>query len=164
MEANTLKWERTAAVLQQYAEFLEKAYKINLKESGRIASHELIDSVSTEIALDGSAIRVELSLASYWKYVEWDTRPHFPPPSAIARWIEIKPIIPRPFKNGKLPTTEQLAFLIARKISKVGTEGSHDMRDALAATNAEYENRIRAAIVEDVGSQFLSFLEILHLE
>ena len=34
----------------------------------------------------------------------------------------MKPVLPRPGRNGKLPSTEQLAYLIGRKISKVGTK------------------------------------------
>lgn len=40
-----------------------------------------------------------------------------PPISTIEKWIEVKPVLPRPMANGKLPTNKQLAYLIARKIS-----------------------------------------------
>ena len=44
----------------------------------------------------------------------------FPPVSAIERWIEVKPVLPRPMSNGKLPTNKQLAYLIGRKIAIEG--------------------------------------------
>lgn len=44
-----------------------------------------------------------------------------PPTDAIKAWITKKNIIPRQGKNGKIPTTNQLAFLIARSIGENGT-------------------------------------------
>jgi hypothetical protein len=45
-------------------------------------------------------------LPEYWKYVE-DGRKSgkYPPLETIKKWIEVKPVLPRPLANGKLPTT-----------------------------------------------------------
>ena len=34
----------------------------------------------------------------------------------------VKPVLPTPTKNGKLPTIDQLTFLISRKIAREGIE------------------------------------------
>lgn len=76
---------------------------------------------------DGRYFNLVFNLEDYWKYIENGTKPHFPPLSAIEEWIKIKRIIPRPYK-GKVPSTKQLAYLIGRKISKVGTPAHNSLK------------------------------------
>lgn len=94
--------------------------KQNLTPSN--ASGELSKSIKGIVKYDGKYLSVSISLQDYWKYIEYGTKPHFPPVDAIRKWIKVKPVLPRPLKNGKLPTENQLAYLIGRKISKVGTK------------------------------------------
>lgn len=154
MEENALMtFPHTAEVLERYAkEFIER-YKMELVNSGRPASGALIDSLKYQVKMDGNVFAVDISLKDYWKYIENGTAPHFPPLSAIRRWIEVKPVIPRPMENGKLPTLQQLAFLIGRKISEVGTKGSHDLERANDTLLSEMEMSIAAAVTEDLESQ-----------
>ena len=80
-----------------------------------------------------------------------DTEPHWPPPSAILKWIMAKPVLPRPMKNGKLPTPQQLAFLIGRKIAVFGTEGIPDLTDSVQDMNTAFRERIAEALAADMG-------------
>lgn len=96
--------------------------KQTITSNGTNSSGDLSKSIKSIVKQKGKWIEISISLEDYWKYVEYGTRPHFPPIEAIKKWIKVKPILPRPLKNGKLPTENQLAFLIARKISKVGTK------------------------------------------
>ena len=102
------------------------------------------------VVQDGKAIEVQLTLQDYWKYIEDGTRPHFPPLDRILEWIRVKPVIPRPDDKGRIPTPQQLAYLIGRKINEEGTEGSKDLHDALEVINAEYRERIAAALGHDM--------------
>ncbi len=152
MEENTLiQLRATSAVLQEYGEEVARFYREELDKDDRVASNALINSVEARIARDGQTYLVQLQLLDYWKYVEWDTKPHWPPPSALLQWIKVKPVLPRPDKNGRLPKPEQLAFLIGRKISRVGTKGSHSLEHTLAEVNARYEALIAEALAEDLG-------------
>jgi len=152
MEENTLiQLRATSAVLQEYGEEVARFYREELDKDDRVASNALINSVEARIARDGQTYLVQLQLLDYWKYVEWDTKPHWPPPSALLQWIKVKPVLPRPDKNGRLPKPEQLAFLIGRKISRVGTKGSLSLTHTLAEVNARYEARIAEALAEDLG-------------
>lgn len=92
-----------------------------LASNGTNSSGHLSNSIKSIVKQQGKWIEISISLDDYWKYVEYGTKPHFPPIEAIRKWIRVKPILPKPLQNGKLPTENQLAFLIARKISKVGT-------------------------------------------
>ena len=147
-----LNTENLRAVLEEYGVAVRNLYQDRLILHDRIATGELLNSVDTRVEYDGQAYEVKMDLADYWRYVEMDTKPHWPPPSAILSWIKAKPVIPRPLKNGKLPTPEQLAFLIGRKIAVFGTKGQPDLTDSVEDMNKAFQERIAAALAKDVGS------------
>lgn len=147
-----LNTESLAAVLQEYAVDVRNLYQDRLILHDRIATGDLLNSVEVRVEYEGGAYEVKMDLADYWRYVEMDTAPHWPPPSAILKWIKAKPVLPRPMKNGKLPTPEQLAYLIGRKIAVFGTKGHPDLTDSVQDMNAAYRERIAAALAHDVGA------------
>ena len=104
------------------SELLER-YKKAIEDSGHVASGGLVNTATYQVMVNGSWLEVSFNLEQHWKYLENGTRPHFPPINAIEQWISVKHIVPRPY-NGKVPTTRQLAFLIARGISKNGTKST----------------------------------------
>ena len=106
--------------IQQLLQQFIHAVRDDLAQQNINASSKLSKSLKSVVKQKGKWIEISISLEDYWKYIEYGTRPHFPPIQAIRKWIDVKPVLPRPMK-GKLPTRDQLAFLIARKISKVGT-------------------------------------------
>lgn len=105
----------------------------NLKSNDSYASGVLYDSVVTEVSARGLAIYVG-STSPYAAYVEYGTRPHFPPLDAIRRWCELKGI----------PVTA--AFPIAKKIAERGTPAAPFMRPALKAGQRNHLARIRALV------------------
>lgn len=150
------KWTNLEKVLEEYGRELRNKYQDSLINNDRIASGELLNSCEYVIQKDNISISVSLQLAEYWKYVEWDTKPHWPPVDKIKEWIRVKPILPDN-RFGKLPTPDQLAFLIGRKIAgespnnlEGGTEGSYDLHSAIEDINTEFMQRIEEAITKDV--------------
>lgn len=138
-------------VLEELGREVAEQYKNNLRESGHATQPDhLINSITTAVVVDDKAYRVTMELNDYWKYLENGTAPHWPPVDAIRSWIDYKPVLPRPGKDGRIPTPNQLAFLIGRKIARDGTEGTHDFEEARDETVARWEQRIREALVEDV--------------
>ena len=102
------------------ADLLQR-YKDEIKNSGHSASGNLTETASYRCTFDGRYFEIIFRLSDYWKHLENGTKPHFPPLEAIEKWITVKRIVPG--TNGKrVPTTKQLAFLIARGISKNGTK------------------------------------------
>lgn len=155
-----MKWTNLEKVLKEYAIELRNKYQDNLINSDRLASGELLNSVdfvNTDIIQkDNISISVSLQLAEYWKYVEYNTKPHWPPVDKIKEWIRVKPILPDN-RFGKLPTPDQLAFLIGRKIAgespnnlEGGTKGSNDLHNAVEEINARFMELIEEAITKDV--------------
>ena len=102
------------------ADLLER-YKQSLKDNNHIASGNLYNTATYKTNINGSWFELTFVLDETWRYLENGAKPHFPPIEAIERWITVKHIIPTT-NSGKVPTTRQLAFLIARGISKKGTK------------------------------------------
>lgn len=145
-----LEFKHLKNVLTDYAMALQSRYKDNLLKSDRVASGNLINSIHYQLDFQDTVFTISLNLEDYWKYIEYGTKPHFPPVDKILEWIKIKPVLPYPNKNGKLPTPNQLAYLIGRKISEVGTKGSQDLEDTLENLNRDYEQLISEALAKDV--------------
>lgn len=162
--AELISFTHTEAALREYGEAVAKAYKESLTRNNRKATGDLLDSVKVDIIneANGNGITVALDLASYWKFVEWDTRPHWPPRGSLLKWISAKPIIPSPDSRGRIPTPAQLDFLIRRKIAGFapdghggfkpgGTKGTHDLGDSVDAINASWLPRIEEAVARDIN-------------
>lgn len=148
--AELVSFKNLRSVLLDYAIALQNKYKDNLLLSNRLATGELIKSVQYKTDFKEREFIISLELEDYYKYVENDTQPHFPPLDAIREWIKAKPVLPTPI-NGKLPTPNQLAYLIGRKISIEGTEGSHDLEKSSKTISEEYEELILEALEKDIN-------------
>ena len=134
------------AVLQELGEDVRQGYMDELLQHDRKATGTLLDSVTAIVDVQGDVYEVKLQLADYWKYVEEGSAPHWPPRKAILDWIKAKPVIPRPDSKGRIPSQESLAFLISRKIARVGTEGSHDLQKTLDAIMPVWDEKLRLAL------------------
>lgn len=148
-------------VLNEYAQGLVENYKAALGAESINASGELANSV--KYIIDDKVkgrFEVKLELLEYWKYVEYGRKAgKMPPISAIKQWIEVKPIIPRPNKNGKLPTINQLAYLISRKIGLEGTKGRGVLSERIENANRVFWEDIEDAILKDLGIQLDTIFE-----
>ena len=153
-----LTFDRLQAELESYGNAVREMYQQRLISSDRVASHDLIDTVTALVrGGDGGTYEVVLSLQGYWKWVEYGTKPHRPPYSKILEWVKIKPVIPRP-KNGKLPKPESLAWAITKKIEKEGTEGSGDLTKSVADLYPVYYPKILQALTDDLEDGIRRFL------
>lgn len=145
-----LHWDNLYKVLNDYAVEFRNALQDSYIEDDRLASGELINSCEYIIEKDGYSISVSIQIADYYKYIESGTKPHWPPVDAMLNYVKVKPILPRPDSMGKLPTPEQLAYLIGRKISQVGTEGTNNFHKTAEQVNEKYLPLIEEAITKDV--------------
>jgi hypothetical protein len=97
---------------------------------------------------DTGVIGTVFSSSPYAEAVELGTKPHFPPIAPLVDWVIQKLGVPEKDARG-------VAFLVARKISRVGTKGHHMFSRALdkqeAAVRAIFERaltRVVARIAE----------------
>ena len=118
-------------ILEQYGDQVINEYRRKLYQGGSNASGLLGNSISFNVSADDGIYEVSLSIQEYWKYLEYGRLPgKFPNIDAIRKWIQIKPIIPRAY-NGKLPSVDQLTFLISRKIAEKGIEPRYYLNTTL---------------------------------
>jgi hypothetical protein len=138
-------------ILEDYAKDAEEIYKYQISLGGKNASRKLIDNVKSWVVVGENSYEVTLQLQDYWKYIEGGRKAgKFPPVGAIMRWIEVKPIIPRPNDFGKIPTPKQLAFLIGRKIEREGIEPFPALKTTKEELDKLYREKISDALGKDV--------------
>lgn len=142
------------ATLDEYAEKAKELYKRKLTDKGINASYKLLNSVETTVRRNDDEFVVTIHLEDYWYYLENGRGPgKFPPIDKILEWVRIKPVIPYSDNRGRLPTEEQLAFLIARKIAEQGTEG----RKVLYETTTELNNYYLPLLQQSLDRDFARF-------
>lgn len=151
-------------VLEEYANEFEKQLKERYELNGRKASGKLIESISIDfVTPDDSHISVMLNVEDYYYWVENGRKPTSTgkhcPIRPILTWIRNKQIIPRPNKQGKLPTQEQLAFAIRHKIDNEGYEGSHDIQYTQQSLEVKYRELLSKALEEAVSEYVLTFID-----
>ena len=177
MAEELMAFPNVEQALKDLAEGVKAAYIANLNANGRptermsawMAAHypgKLADTIETVITIGEDKFTASLKLNDYWKYVEEGVAPSgkFGNPGwkaypAIADWITIKPVIPRPDGNGRIPTPKQLAYLITRKIVDEGTHGTHDLKMAKDAIIPQYIERVEEALREDVRVYVLKVMK-----
>lgn len=124
-----IEWNHLEKLLAEQGKEIVAKYRSFLDSFKKNASNTLYNEFTTFVKQEGHILTLYGSLPFYWKFLEYGTRSavgnpkgKFPPMSAILDWIKVKPVTPRPLKNGKIPTIKQLAFLIARHIQERGTK------------------------------------------
>jgi len=134
---------------------IAEQYRTTLKNEGKIASGDLVN-FTTDIQQEGKWFSIIFNLQDYWKYVENGRQPgKFPPIDAIARWIEVKPIIPRAINN-KVPTTKQLAFLIGRSISENGIQPTKALQTTLESpVVSQLEDTLCDLIIQQIENEII---------
>lgn len=100
---------------------------------------------------------VYFELPQYFHFAENGRRPgKFPPPDAILKWVQFKRLVPRPGRDGKVPSTNQLVYLISRKIATKGTEGKHLFEKTLDDPNLD---NLADKLVELITAEFEKEIE-----
>lgn len=162
IEMELINLENVMATLEEYAQEVRNAYQDKLINNDRIASGKLLNSVEYQVVFNGVEYEVQLTLEKYWKYLEygisgktkntnrpfkhtgWGAYPY------ILEWVKVKPVLPRPDKNGKLPSPKSLAGAITASIIKNGIEPGNEMKDAIANVNLRYKEKLIYALQKDV--------------
>lgn len=147
-------------ILDDLARDIAVGYKEALERDGHFTTlgpdaRKLLNSIRTQVVVGDTAYEVQMTLEHYWKYLEEGTRPHWPPPGPIGRWIEFKPVIPRPDASGRIPSPKSLEYLIRRKIARVGTDGTHNLETTKDAVITAYRDKLEAALGRDLYDYIL---------
>lgn len=147
--------KETEKVLEKMGNALVKIYKQNLFEADAIASGKLFQSIEKSITINGNNFTLSLSLEEYWKNIEYGRKAgKFPPINKISEWIKVKPVIPSPNKNGKLPTEQALSHLISNKIYTKGIKARPLLEKSVEAMLEDYKLQLEQALAKDVKNNF----------
>jgi hypothetical protein len=141
------------SVLNETAELMYDEYKTRLINSNINATSELYNTLSFEVSSNEQAYLIKFYALDYWKNIEYGRKPgKFPNIGAIQKWIEIKPIIPKPYK-GKIPTPKQLSYIISRSIAKKGIPAKNVLNNTLNEVMKVQTDKIKKAIGNDYELQ-----------
>lgn len=153
-----MEFANTEKVLNQYAQRLIAQYRDNLTADNSIAGGALYNNITYKVNAGVQSFEVVITLEDYWKYVENGRRAgaKMPPIDAIAKWIEVKPIIPRMDSRGRVPSVRQLAYLIARSISIKGIPAKNGFQKAYDSLLDELYRELRNALVDDIKPYLLA--------
>ena len=116
--------EKSIKVVEEIVQDIMDAYNEKLLKLNR-------RTYSWNLQYKDDVFSINMDVPDYWWFGENGRKAgKMPPIESVLKWIRIKRIIPRPL-NGELPTQEQLAFLIARKIGRYGVVGKHPWKHTL---------------------------------
>ena len=141
-------------ICQQIADI----YKNKMQQAGYDQQGELM-KFTWVTEYNGSMFALYFILPDYWEYAENGRRPgKFPPPDAILKWVQFKRLVPRAI-NGKVPTTNQLVYLISRKIATKGTEGKHLLQQTIDETYDTLVDRLIEALTNQLDKEIENEIE-----
>lgn len=151
MTNQDLRFDNLQAVLNQYGEQLISLYRQKLLQTNTDATGILGNTLNYIVETNEGLFELSLRIQDYWKYVEEGRGPgKYPPINDIKNWIRVKPVTPTIY-NGKLPTIDQLAYLIARKIHLRGTRGKYLLQASLDELSVF--DLLDEAVTKDLQSQ-----------
>lgn len=150
---NNMEFTNVIQFLNDFGKELADKYQRKLVNDDAVDSGKLLNSIRYIFNKNNKSFEISMEMAEYWKYVENGRKSgKFPPISAIREWMKVKQVIPRPY-NGKLPTENQLAFLIARSISKKGIRPRPIFNDTLDDAMKDFENGLEDAFTKDIENE-----------
>lgn len=151
MEEATLE-----VLLTRCGEQLINIYRKKLSQYNANASGTLGNSLNCFVQYDSECYELFIQIQDYWKCVEYGRKPgSFPNVNALIKWIQVKPVLPRPYKK-RLPSQESLAFLIGRKIKNDGIPAKPLLAETLEELDKMQiiEQRIDEKIKDDITVTF----------
>ena len=147
-------FKHTMKALRDFGKFIVTNYKSQL-EAEKMNNGELYRNIKYSVSTGTGGWVISVSLADYWKYIEYGRRPgKMPPLEVIEKWIDVKQIKSHSMtlKSGKtvIPTTPQLSFLIARSIGRRGIAPKPLFKNSFEAAKQQFMQVIEDAIVQDI--------------
>lgn len=156
-----MNWNNLKKCLEEYSMYLLLAARNNMP-----TYYELKDKIKFVMNVNGNFYEIEFNAPAYWKRANYGRRPDKKPPdpswkrppiNVIADWIRRRNITPYAMKNGKLPTKEQLPFIIAAAIKRDGFRGIHFLEKSIDEQKAYWDEKISEAISNDIIAELDSF-------
>ena len=153
-------FRHTMKALTEFGQKIVDNYKAELEACG-YQDGQLYRTLRYSVKMDNSSWLISISLEQYWKYIEAGRRTSakMPPLDVIAKWINVRQIIPHSMtlKSGKtvIPSVKQLSFLIARKISRDGIRPRPFFKQSFESAKREFLRIIEEAVLADIKESLI---------
>lgn len=134
-----------------------------LKEKNLNASGQLDETAEVVFNYEGDDFVIYLNLQDYYKFTDQGVNGteinHGSPFSfsgkpistkIIEDWIIVKKIVPAPGKNGKIPSTTELAYMMSRSIPRKGIEPRHFIDEMKKRTEEQIKYKVINIIYEQL--------------
>lgn len=156
-------------VLEEFAEDVRSNYVDMLQSHDHVYTGKLTENITVHVDAGDNEYVVSFDMEHYWKYLEegvrgaenpgspyrnpgWKAFPH------ILKWVQYKPVIPRPDGNGRIPTPKSLAYLITRSIVENGTQPTHSLEKTREVVLDNWRDRISEALGRDFENYIAKIL------
>ena len=152
-------FRHTMKALRDFGKFIVTNDKSQL-EAEQMNNGELYSTIKYSVSTGTGGWVISVSLANYWKYIEYGRRPgKMPPLAVIEKWIDVKQIKPHSMtlKSGKtvIPTPPKLPFLIARSIGRRGIAPKPLFKNSFEAAKQQFIQVIKDAITQDIKENLI---------
>ena len=138
---------------------IAQVYRDKMSNAGYDSNGELM-KFTWVTEYNGNLFELYFNLPDYFTFAENGRKPGgFPPPNAILKWIQFKRLVPRPGRDGKIPSTNQLVYMISRKIALHGTEGKHLLQQTIDETYDTLVDRLVEAIADKIENELEKDIE-----
>lgn len=138
--------------IRNICEQIAQVYRDKMSNAGYDPNGELM-KFTWVTEYNGNLFQLYFNLPNYFPFSEYGRRPgKFPPPDEILKWIQFKRIVPSSH-SGKIPTTNQLIYLISRKIALKGTQGKHLLQQTIDATYDTLVDRLVEVIADNIEKE-----------
>ncbi|MCC8185940.1 MAG: hypothetical protein LIP08_00105 [Bacteroides sp.] len=149
-----IQYPHVDKVLTEWGQLFVETYKGKLNTIR--ATGDLEHTLSFGATIEDEKWSVFLDLTSYWRWIEYGRQPgKFPPIHTMIDYIQAKPIIPRPqtLPNGRqvIPTVNQLAFLIGRKIKDKGIPPKEWISETITELRSGLVHDLKKAFARDIS-------------
>ena len=145
-------------ILNDYGRDLVEALKREMVAKDGVASGQLYEMTDYEVVRTPDGWQLNLVSPDYLKWWDSGTRPHWMPIEPLKSWVFAKGIVPEE-RNGKLPTVEQLPYMIQKGIAEHGTEGAHAVNAVANMVLDRWIDRLEDAMLEDLGYELKGLLK-----
>ena len=137
-------------VLQRYGEDFIKELRRNIVAQGGVATGTMLNDSRCEVETNPDGYTLVLWSPDYLKWWDQGTYPHWAPIQPLRDWVQAKGIQPEE-RNGKLPTVEQLPYLIQHGIAENGTPAHHVVNAVAELCYAKWEDELVSAMEDEIG-------------
>lgn len=132
------------------AEFIAEYRTVKLSRTLSQAD-TIVDSMEPEVIADTNALNLAIGLIGYWYYAEYGRGPGKQPPlDNMVSWVERTGLAGKVDSEGNTISVRSLAYLIARKIGREGTEGKHIIETIIQNNRERWISRISNAAQLDI--------------